>query len=172
MRNLMPITRPMGAADLTIAAEDAGSMDHAQIYAAPEAQQDAELLDALYPQPVPQPEPQAGTVEDAVVAGAAAVADLVSEPAPRVAVAVQPVVEAKRAATASPASRSATRCNGCWPRRTPRSEIDQRSSPPPETRRGADLAPHSIIPRRVQARPAGPRRQAPIADHPRVAWAA
>ena len=160
MQNLMPITRPMGAADLTQAAEDAGryalalsdlsravaayedatgvaiavvdadkavmvgidlasgpdetvfgsldktfrravedygSMDHAQIYAAPEAQQDAELLDALYPQPVPQPEPQAGTVEDAVVAGAAAVADLVSEPVPRVAVAVDPVGEAKRA---------------------------------------------------------------------------
>lgn len=154
MRNLMPITRPMGAADLTQAAEDAGryalalsdlsravaayeaatgsaiavvdadkaeidpdetvfgsldktarraveeyvNMDHAQIYSdamvtATEATQDDELLDAMYPLPVPE----AGTVEDAVMAGAAAVADLVSWPAPRVAVAVDPVVEAKRA---------------------------------------------------------------------------
>ena len=142
MRNLVPITRPMGAADLTQAAEDAGklalalsdlahgvaayeaatgaaiavvdadkavmvgldetfrrvveeygSMDHAQIYAAPEAQQDAELLDAMYPQPVPE----AGTVEDAVKAGATAVADLVAEPAPPAAVAVEPVVKAMRA---------------------------------------------------------------------------
>lgn len=124
MRNLMPITRPMGAADLTQAAEDAGklalalsdlahgvaayeaatgaaiavvdadravmvgfdmasgpdetvfgsldktarraveeyvNMDHAQFYAATEATQDDELLDAMYPQPVPE----AGTVEDA-----------------------------------------------------------------------------------------------------------
>ena len=156
MRNLMPITRPMGAADLTQAAEDAGryalalsdlsravaayeaatgaaiavvdadkavmvgfdmasgpdetvfgsldktarraveeyvNMDHAQIYAATEATQAPELLDAMYLQPVPE----AGTVEDAVMAGAAAVADLISEPASRVAVAVDPVVEAKRA---------------------------------------------------------------------------
>ena len=147
MRNLMPITRPMGAADLTQAAEDAGryalalsdlsravaayeaatgaaiavvdadkavmvgldetfrrvveeygSMDHAQIYrdtmvTGTGFMQDDELRDAMYPQPVPQ----AGTVEDAVVAGAAAVADLVSEPVPRVAVAVDPVGEAKRA---------------------------------------------------------------------------
>ena len=161
MRNLVPITRPMGAADLTQAAEDAGklalalsdlahgvaayeaatgaaiavvdadkavmvgfdmasgpdetvfgsldktfrrvveeygNMDHAQIYRDTMAtgtgfMQDDELRDAMYPQPVPQ----AGTVEDAVVAGAAAVADLVSEPVPRVAVAVDPVGEAKRA---------------------------------------------------------------------------
>ena len=154
MRNIMPITRPMGAADLTQAAEDAGklalalsdlaravaayeaatgsaiavvdadkaeidpdetlfgsldktarraveeygSMEHAQIYRDTMAtgtgfMQDDELLDAMYPQPVPE----TGTVEDAVKAGAAAVADLVSEPAPRVAVAVEPVVEAKRA---------------------------------------------------------------------------
>ena len=161
MRNLVPITRPMGAADLTQAAEDAGklalalsdlahgvaayeaatgaaiavvdadkavmvgldmafgpdetvfgsldktarraveeyvNMDHAQIYSdamvtGTGVMQDDELLDAMYPQPVPQ----AGTVEDAVVAGAAAVADLVSEPVPRVAVAVDPVGEAKRA---------------------------------------------------------------------------
>ena len=139
MRNLMPITRPMGAADLTQAAEDAGryalalsdlsravaayeaatgaaiavvdadkaeidpdetvfgsldktfrrvveeygNMDHAQIYRDNMAtgtgfMQDDELRDAMYPQPVPE----AGTVEDAVVAGAAAVADLVSEPVP------------------------------------------------------------------------------------------
>ncbi len=194
MRNLMPITRPMGAADLTIAAEDAGKLalalsdlargvaayeaatgaaiavvdadkavmvgidlasgpdetvfgaldktarravedysrvDHAQIYrdamvtgtgfmrdgkridpaevfavneaeagkrvsglidpeaarknqcrsrsmAAVEAMQDDELRDAMYPQPVPA----AGTVEDAVKAGTAAVAELVSEPVP------------------------------------------------------------------------------------------
>lgn len=156
MRNLMPITRPMGAADLTQAAEDAGryalalsdlsravaayeaatgaaiavvdadkavmvgfdlasgpdetvfgsldktarraveeyvNMDHAQFYAATEATQDDELLDAMYPQPVPE----TGTVEDAVMAGSAAVADLISEPAPRVAVVVGPVVKAKRA---------------------------------------------------------------------------
>ena len=161
MRNIMPITRPMGAADLTQAAEDAGryalalsdlsravaayeaatgsaiavvdadkvvmvgfdlaadpdetvfgsldntfrravedygNMDHTQIYRDTMAtgtgfMQDDELLDAMYPQPVPE----TGTVEDAVKAGAAAVADLVSEPAPRVAVAVEPVVEAKRA---------------------------------------------------------------------------
>lgn len=149
MRNLMPITRPMGAADLTQAAEDAGryalalsdlsravaayeaatgvaiavvdadkaeidpdetvfgsldktarraveeyvNMDHARFYAATEAKQDPELLDAMYPLPVPE----AGTVEDAVMAGAAAVANQISEPAPRVAVAVEPVVEAKRA---------------------------------------------------------------------------
>lgn len=154
MRNLMPITRPMGAADLTQAAEDAGryalalsdlsravaayeaatgsaiavvdadkaeidpdetvfgsldktarraveeyvNMDHAQIYrdamvTGTGFMQDDELRDAMYPLPVPE----TGTVEDAVKAGAAAVADLVSEPAPRVAVAVEPVVEAKRA---------------------------------------------------------------------------
>lgn len=154
MRNLMPITRPMGAADLTQAAEDAGryalalsdlsravaayeaatgsaiavvdadkaeidpdetvfgsldntarraveeyvNMDHAQIYrdamvTGTYFMQDDELRDAMYPLPVPE----TGTVEDAVKAGAAAVADLVSEPAPRVAVAVDPVVEAKRA---------------------------------------------------------------------------
>ena len=51
------------------------------------------MRDAMYPQPVPE----AGTVEDAMMAGTAAVADLISEPAPRVAVAVEPVVEAKRA---------------------------------------------------------------------------
>lgn len=117
MRNLMPITRPMGAADLTQAAEDAGryalalsdlsravaayeaatgaaiavvdadkaeidpdetvfgsldktarraveeyvNMDHARFYAATEAKQDPELLDAMYPLPVPE----TGTVEDA-----------------------------------------------------------------------------------------------------------
>lgn len=146
MRNLMPITRPMGAADLTIAAEDAGryalalsdlsravaayedatgvaiavvdadkavmvgidlasgpdetvfgsldktfrravedygSMDHAQIYRdasvnEAEAQQDAEMLDAMHPPPAPE----AGTVAEAEKAGAQAVAELVSEPAP------------------------------------------------------------------------------------------
>ena len=173
MRNLMPITRPMGAADLTQAAEDAGryalalsdlsravaayeaatgaaiavvdadkvemvefdmasepdetvfgsldktarraveeyvNMDHAQIYRdamvtgtgfmrdgkridPAEVFADDELLDAMYPQPVPE----AGTVEDAVMAGAAAVADLISESASRVVVAVESVVEAKRA---------------------------------------------------------------------------
>ncbi len=124
MRNLMPITRPMGAADLTQAAEDAGryalalsdlsravaayeaatgyaiavvdadkavmvgfdmasgpdetvfgsldktarrvveeygNMDHARFCAATEAKQDPELLDAMYPLPVPE----TGTVEDA-----------------------------------------------------------------------------------------------------------
>lgn len=129
MRNLMPITRPMGAADLTQAAEDAGklalalsdlahglaayeaatgaaiavvdadkavmvgfdmasgpdetvfgsldktarraveeyvNMDHTQIYRDTMAtgtgfMQDDELLDAMYPQPVPE----TGTVEDA-----------------------------------------------------------------------------------------------------------
>ena len=161
MRNLMPITRPMGAADLTQAAEDAGryalalsdlsravaayeaatgaaiavvdadkvemvefdmasgpdetvfgsldktarraveeyvNMDHAQIYrdamvTGTGFMQDDELLDAMYPQPVSE----AGTVEDAVMAGAAAVADLISESASRVVVAVESVVEAKRA---------------------------------------------------------------------------
>lgn len=122
MRNLMPITRPMGAADLTQAAEDAGryalalsdlsravaayeaatgaaiavvdadkaeidpdetvfgsldktarraveeygNMDHAQIYrdamvTGTGVMQDDELLDAMYPLPVPE----TGTVEDA-----------------------------------------------------------------------------------------------------------
>lgn len=147
MRNIMPITRPMGAADLTQAAEDAGryalalsdlsravaayeaatgaaiavvdadkvemvgfdlasdpdeplfgSLDKAfrrvvaAYEAATEAKLDPELLDAMYPQPVPE----AGTIPEAEKAGAAAVADLVSEPAPRVAVAVEPVVEANR----------------------------------------------------------------------------
>lgn len=140
MRNLMPITRPMGAADLTQAAEDAGryalalsdlsravaayeaatgsaiavvdadkavmvgfdlasgpdetvfgsldktarravkeyvNMDHAQFYAAVEATQDDELLDAMYPQPVPE----TGTVEDAVMAGQRAIRDLAGEAA-------------------------------------------------------------------------------------------
>ena len=177
MRNIMPITRPMGAADLTQAAEEAGryalalsdlsravaayeaatgsaiavvdadkvvmvefdlaadpdetvfgsldktfrravedygSMDHALIYAATEAKQDPELLDAMYPQPVPE----AGTVEDAVVAGAAAVADLVSEPAPRVAVAVQPVVEAKRAPQPASIIKKADNALPTWQGRT------------------------------------------------------
>lgn len=180
MRNFMPIMRPMGAADLTQAAEDAGryalalsdlsravaayeaatgsaiavvdadnvemvgfdlapgpdetvfgsldktarravedysKMDHAQIFRdamvigtgvmrdgkridpaevfavnTTEAKHDPELLDAMYPQPVPE----AGTIPEAEKAGAAAVADLVSEPATRVAVAVEPVVEANR----------------------------------------------------------------------------
>lgn len=146
MRNLMPITRPMGAADLTQAAEEAGklalalsdlargvaayeaatgaaiavvdadkavlvgvdmasgpdetvfgsldktfrravedygSMDHAQLYRDAsvndaEAQQDAEMLDAMHPPPAPE----AGTVAEAEKAGAQAVAELVSEPAP------------------------------------------------------------------------------------------
>ena len=108
MRNLMPITRPMGAADLTQAAEDAGryalalsdlsravaayeaatgaaiavvdadkaarravegyvNMDHAQIYrdamvTGTGVMQDDELLDAMYPQPVPE----TGTIPEAV----------------------------------------------------------------------------------------------------------
>ena len=146
MRNLMPITRPMGAADLTQAAEDAGryalalsdlsravaayeaatgsaiavvdadkvvmvefdlaadpdetvfgsldktfrravedygSMEQALIYAATEAKQDPELLDAMYPQPVPE----AGTIPEAEKAGAQAVSELVADPAVRLAVA-------------------------------------------------------------------------------------
>ena len=133
MRNLMPITRPMGAADLTQAAEDAGryalalsdlsravaayeaatgaaiavvdadkaeidpdetvfgsldktarraveeyvNMDHAQFYAATEAKQDPELLDAMYPLPVPE----TGTVEQALKAGQRAIRDLAGEAA-------------------------------------------------------------------------------------------
>lgn len=70
MRNLMPISRPMGAADLTQAAEDAGryalalsdlSRAVAAYEAATEAKLDPELLDAMYPLPVPE----TGTVEDA-----------------------------------------------------------------------------------------------------------
>lgn len=133
MRNLMPITRPMGAADLTQAAEDAGryalalsdlsravaayeaatgaaiavvdadkavmvgfdlasgpdetvfgsldktarraveeyvNMDHARFYAATEAKQDPELLDAMYPLPVPETGtiPEAGADLTAMVA--------------------------------------------------------------------------------------------------------
>lgn len=139
MRNLMPITRPMGAADLTQAAEDAGryalalsdlsravaayeaatgvaiavvdadkaeidpdetlfgsldktarraveeygSMEQALIYAATEAKQDPELLEAMYPQPVPE----AGTIPEAEKAGAKAVSELVAEPAVRLALA-------------------------------------------------------------------------------------
>ena len=117
MRNLMPITRPMGAADLTQAAEDAGKLALA-------------LSDLAH-----------GVAAYEAATGAAIA-----------------VVDADKAVMVG---------------------LDLASGPdetvfgsPPETRRGADLAPHSIIPRRVQARPAGPRRQAPIADHPRVAWAA
>ncbi len=139
MRNIMPITRPMGAADLTQAAEDAGryalalsdlsravaayeaatgvaiavvdadkaeidpdetlfgsldktarraveeygSMEQALIYAATEAKQDPELLEAMYPQPVPE----AGTIPEAEKAGAKAVSELVAEPAVRLALA-------------------------------------------------------------------------------------
>lgn len=161
MRNLMPITRPMGAADLTQAAEEAGKMalalsdlargvaayeaatgaaiavvdadkavmigvdlasgpdetvfvpldktlrravedyarmDHAQVYRDAlvmgigitkdgkridpaemfavnndaETRQDAELLDAMYPQPVPE----AGTIAEALTAGADLVSDV------------------------------------------------------------------------------------------------
>lgn len=48
-----------------------------------EAQQDAELLDAMFPQPVSPVEiPETGTLADAEAAGAQAIAELVSEPAP------------------------------------------------------------------------------------------
>ena len=42
--------------------EEYGSMDHARFYAATEAKQDPELLDAMYPLPVPE----TGTIPEAV----------------------------------------------------------------------------------------------------------
>lgn len=60
---------------------------------ASEASLDAELLNAMYPSPIPE----AGTVEDAVKAGAQAVAELVSEPAPRAEIFVNGVIKAMSA---------------------------------------------------------------------------
>lgn len=61
-------------------------IDPAEVFcrnSAAEAQQDAELLDAMFPQPVPPVGiPETGTLAEAEAAGAQAIAELVSETAP------------------------------------------------------------------------------------------